>query len=114
MQEDVTDLRGYIEMLDGMGELRRIDGAELKTEVGALTERAAEKQGPALLFSRFAGFNGGRVLSNVFRTCRRTGPAMGISPELDGIEYLYAWRKKLAAYKAVPPQQVEGGPVFEN
>ena len=84
-------------------------------EVGALTERAAEKEGPALLFSKFNGFPGGfRVISNVFRTCKRTGPAMGISPDLSGIDYLYAWRKKLAAYKPVPVQQVEGGPIFEN
>ena len=39
---------------------------------------------------------------------------MGIASELNGVDYLYAWRKKLAAYKPVPVQQVEGGPVFEN
>ena len=36
-----------------MGELRRLDGVDLNLEVGALTERAAEKEGPALLFSKF-------------------------------------------------------------
>ena len=45
---DVTDMRGYIDVLEGMGELRHIDGADLKTEVGALTELAADKEGPAL------------------------------------------------------------------
>ena len=80
MQEDVTDLRGYVEMLEAMGELRRFEGADLKTEVGALTERAAEKEGPALLFSRFARITRAAAgwPSNVFRTCKRTGPAMGI------------------------------------
>src|SRR5205823_14039634 len=104
---DVTDMREYINTLEEMGELRRFEGVDLHLEVGALTERAAEKEGPALLFSEFQGFPAGfRVLSNVFRTCRRTGPAMGISPELKGIEFLYAWRKKLAAYQPVPVQQV--------
>jgi UbiD family decarboxylase len=112
---EVTDMREYIETLDAMGELRRLEGADLKLEVGALTERAAEKEGPALLFSNFKDFpKGFRVISNVFRTCKRTGPAMGISSELSGVDYLYAWRKKLAAYKPVPVEQVEGGPVFEN
>ncbi|HEX5606654.1 MAG TPA: UbiD family decarboxylase, partial [Candidatus Binatia bacterium] len=111
---DVTDMRGYIELLESMGELRRIDGADLNTEVGALTELAADKQGPALLFDNFKQYPAGfRVISNVFRTCKRTGPAMGIDAE-NGIDYLYAWRKKLAAYKPVPVQQVEGGPVMEN
>ncbi|MET0585733.1 MAG: UbiD family decarboxylase, partial [Candidatus Binatia bacterium] len=104
---DVTDMRGYIEVLEGMGELRRIDGADLKTEVGALTELAADKEGPALLFSNFKDYPAGfRVISNVFRTCKRTGPAMGITEE-NGIDYLYAWRKKLAAYKPVPVNQLE-------
>ncbi|HLN84166.1 MAG TPA: UbiD family decarboxylase domain-containing protein, partial [Candidatus Binatia bacterium] len=111
---DVTDMRGYIETLESMGELRRIEGADLNTEVGALTEVAADKQGPALLFSNFDQYPAGfRIISNVFRTCKRTGPAMGIDAE-NGIDYLYAWRKKLAAYKPVPVQQVEGGPVMEN
>ena len=111
---DVTDMRGYIETLESMGELRRIEGADLNSEVGALTELAADKQGPALLFSNFDQYPAGfRIISNVFRTCKRTGPAMGIDAE-NGIDYLYAWRKKLAAYKPVPVQQVEGGPVMEN
>ena len=50
---DVTDMRGYVQLLEEMGELRKLDGADLICEVGALTERAAEKQGPALLFDRF-------------------------------------------------------------
>jgi UbiD family decarboxylase len=107
-------MRGYIEALEAMGELRRFEGADLKQEVGALTERAAEKQGPALLFSKFENYPPGfRIITNVFRTCKRTGPAMGIAEE-NGVDFLYSWRKKLAAYKPVPVEQVEGGPVFEN
>src|SRR5436305_1122412 len=102
-------------MIEAMGELRRFEGVDLHLEVGALTERAAEREGPALLFSSFRGFpDGFRVVSNVFRTCRRTGPAMGIAPELNGIEYLYAWRKRLAGYKPAPVEEVNTGPVFEN
>ena len=112
---DITDMRGYIETLEAMGEVRRLDGVDLKLEVGALTERSAEQEGPALLFGNFKNYPAGfRVISNVFRTCKRTGPAMGIPSELNGVDYLYAWRKKLAAYKPIPVEQVEGGPVFEN
>ena len=112
---DVTDMRGYVEALEAMGELRRFEGVDLNLEVGALTERAAEKEGPALLFDGFKGFaKGFRVISNAFRTCKRTGPAMGIPSDLTGVDYLYAWRKKLAAYKPVAVEQVEGGPVFDN
>jgi UbiD family decarboxylase len=113
--QDLTDMRGFIRCLEEMGEIRTLHGVDLGLEVGALTERAAEKEGLALLFSHFKGYPAGfRIISNVFRTCRRTAPAMGLSPELKGIDFLYAWRKKLAAFKPVPVQQVEGGPVFEN
>src|SRR6266545_3745527 len=110
---DVTDMRGYIEILEQMGELRWLEGVELKSEVGALTERAAEKEGPALLFSNFKNYPANfRVISNVFRICKRIGPVMGIDRE-NGIDYLYAWRKKFAAYKPVPIEQMEGGPVLK-
>src|SRR5687767_4392629 len=99
MMADVTDMRGYVQLLEEMGELRRFKGADLDREVGALTERAAEKEGPALLFDSFKNYpTGFRVISNVFRTCKRTGPAMGIDVNLNGVDYLHAWRKKLAAY----------------
>jgi UbiD family decarboxylase len=75
----VTDMREYIQCLEEMGEIKKFDGADLKIEVGALTERAAEKEGPALLFGGFAGYPPGfRIISNAFRTCRRTAPAMGL------------------------------------
>lgn len=112
---DVSDMRSFIGCLEEMGELKRLRGADLYLEVGALTEREAEKEGPALLFDEFKGFpKGFRILSNVFRTCRRTAPAMGLPPELKGVDFLMAWRKKLAAFKPVPVEQVEGGPVCEN
>ena len=77
---DVTDMRDYIEVLKEMGELRELDGVDLDLEVGALTERAAEKEGDALLFNNFKNYPSGfRVITNVFRTCKRTGPAMGIA-----------------------------------
>jgi len=56
---DVTDMRGYIEVLKQMGELRELEGVDLNLEVGALTERAAEKEGAALLFSNFKNYPAG-------------------------------------------------------
>src|ERR1044071_2349367 len=90
----VTDMREYIQCLEEMGEIKKFDGADLKIEVGALTERAAEKEGPALLFGGFAGYPPGfRIISNAFRTCRRTAPAMGLPEDLNGVDFLYADRK---------------------
>ena len=112
---DVTDMRAFIDALEELDEIKQLSGADLKSEVGALTERAAEKEGPALLFDNFNGFpKGFRIISNVFRTCRRTAPAMGLPPDVKGIDFLYAWRKKLAGFKPLPVEHVEGGPVMKN
>lgn len=113
--QDITDMRGFIRCLEEMGEIRTLQGVDLNLEVGALTERTAEKEGPALLFSHFKGYpEGFRIIANVFRTCRRTALPMGLPTELKGVDFLHAWRKKLAAFKPVPVQQVEGGPICEN
>jgi UbiD family decarboxylase len=112
---DVTDMRSFVCCLEEMGELRKLQGVDLNLEVGALTERSAEKEGPALLFSQFQGYpEGFRVISNVFRTCARTAVAMGMPTDLKGVDFLHAWRKKFAAFKPLPVEHVEGGPVMEN
>jgi 4-hydroxy-3-polyprenylbenzoate decarboxylase len=112
---DITDMRGFINCLEEIGEIRSLQGVDLKFDVGALTERAAEKEGPALLFSHLKGFPAGfRIISNAFRTCRRTALAMGLPTDLKGVEFLNAWRRKLAAFEPVPVRQIEGGSVFEN
>lgn len=112
---EVTDMRSYLSRLEEIGEIKNLQGVDLHLAVGALTERAAEKEGPALLFSKFKGHpEGFRIISNVFRTCRRTALAMGMPTDLKGVDFLYAWRKKFATFKPVSVEQVEGGPIMEN
>ena len=99
--QDVTDMRGFIQCLEEMGELRTLQGVDLNLEVGALTERAAENEGSALLLSHFKGYpEGFRIVSNVFRTCRRTALPMGLPTELKGVDFLHAWRRKLEIGRA--------------
>ena len=113
--QDITNMRGFINSLEEMGEIKTFQGVDLNLEVGALTELAAEKEGPALLFSHFNGYpEGFRIISNVFRTCRRTALPMGLPTDLKGVDFLHAWKRKLATFKPVPVQQMEGGPIFEN
>jgi 3-polyprenyl-4-hydroxybenzoate decarboxylase len=47
------DLRGWIEEVDGFGELRIIEGAEWNQEIGAIAEVAARSETPpAVLFDK--------------------------------------------------------------
>jgi 3-polyprenyl-4-hydroxybenzoate decarboxylase len=49
------DLREFITLVDKLGALRRIEGADPKFELGGITEVAAGlPDAPALLFERFS------------------------------------------------------------
>lgn len=113
--EPVRDMRSFVRRLEELGELKRLEGVDLNLEVGALTELMGEREESALLFDGFKDYpRGFRVISNVFRTCRRAAVAMGLPLELKGVDFLHAWRKRVLTFQPVPFEQVEGGPVFEN
>ena len=69
--DGIQDLRSFIGLLESMGEIRKVEGADWNLEIGGLTELLSEKRGPALLFDRIKGYPPGyRVLTNIFRTDR--------------------------------------------
>ena len=75
------DLREFIELVDKLGALRRIDGADPNFEIGAITEVAAGRSdGPALLFDAIKGFpRGFRVFTNATTNPQRAALALGIA-----------------------------------
>ncbi len=109
------DVRGFLEVVEAAGELRRLDGADWDLEIGALTEWANEQRGPALLFDHIPGYPAGyRVLSNVWGSLRRTALTLGLPQDYSGVELVNGWRQRLRTMTPLPPRLVEGGPVLEN
>src|SRR5262252_9825160 len=82
------DLREFITLVDKLGALRRIEGADPKFEIGAITEVAAGSADcPALLFERMQGCAPGfRVFTNATTTPARAALALGIDPTLRPLE----------------------------
>ncbi|MFQ5849482.1 MAG: UbiD family decarboxylase [Candidatus Binatia bacterium] len=110
-----ADLRNFIDQLNELGELKVVEGADWKLEVGAITEIMGEKEGPVLLFDEIKGYPPGyRILSNVFRTHKRTALTLGLPLDLHGVDLLNAWRKRLHGFSPLRVEVVEGGPLFEN
>ncbi|HEY6702950.1 MAG TPA: hypothetical protein VI010_02530, partial [Xanthobacteraceae bacterium] len=68
-------LRGWLEQVDKMGELRTVDGAHWDVEMGAITHMLTESSSgtaPALLFDDIPGYRKGfRTLYGHFSTLRR-------------------------------------------
>jgi UbiD family decarboxylase len=109
------DLRDFIAESKKLGELEEVDGADWDTELGAITELAAEKRGPALLFDNIKDYpKGFRVLSNLFGSYKRSALCLGVPADLKPLQMLDVWRKKIKEFKPVPPREVRTGPVKEN
>jgi UbiD family decarboxylase len=109
------DLRQYVTACQNINELVEIKGAHWDYEIGVLTEAAAEKRGPALLFDQIKDYQKGwRVLSNAFSSFRRTALVFGLSTSFSGVELLNAWREKSKKVLPIAPIEITSGPVLEN
>src|SRR6201993_3326584 len=110
------DLREFITLVDKLGALRRIEGAEPMFEIGGITEVAAGSADcPALLFERMQGCAPGfRVFTNATTTPARAALALGIDPTLRPLDALKAWMKKRKSLTSLAPVAVKTAPFLEN
>ena len=76
------DLREWLDLVEGIGELKRVNGASSEEDVGAITEMLERyEDSPCVLFDRLPGFEPGcRVLSNALGTRRRHALTLGLDP----------------------------------
>jgi UbiD family decarboxylase len=115
------DLRNWLEQVDAMGELKKVNGADWNLELGAISELNVKKDSnPALLFDEITGYpQGFRVL-----TCSTSSPArlasilrLGEAGQSHGA-LVQALRGKPKMWEAEAPKYdpvyVESGPIFEN
>jgi len=114
---DYDSLREWMDQVERMGELLRIDGADCEEEIGALTDILQhDDHAPAVLFDAIPGYpKGFRVLCNSFGG-QRKNTILGFSTELDKVALSEAF---LGEYRGVidkplPYKRVADGPVMEN
>ena len=110
------DLRAFIEVVDQLGALRRIEGADPRFEIGGITEVAAGRPDcPALLFDRIKGHGAGyRVFSNAVTNVQRAALALGLDPALRPLDVLKAWMEKRKALLPVAPVEGKAAAFGEN
>ncbi len=109
------DLRPFVEKLDSLGEIARIEGADWDLEIGTLTELSGDKDGPALLFDPVKGYPGGfGVISNLIATPRRLAVALGFPEDIARVELVRQIKDKFRQVRPVKPVFVSEGPVLDN
>src|ERR1700691_4915997 len=110
------DLREFIGLVDRLGALRRIDGADTRFEVGGITEVAAGlPECPALLFDNIMGFSPGfRIFTNATTNVQRASLALGLDPALRPLDALKAWMEKRKELRPFPPAGLQTAAWQEN
>jgi UbiD family decarboxylase len=106
----------FIEAADAVGEVLNVPGADLRRDVGCLTELAAERNAPLLLFDQFPGYAPDiRIAANVYRgSLRRTALAFDLPIDAHPIEIVQRLRERRRGQHAIPPTPVSDGPVLEH
>lgn len=80
------DIRGYVEALEGAGMLRRVTAeVDLKHEIGAISVRALERGGPAIVFENVKDYPGMPLATNLLTTDERVAFALGVDPDHEKI-----------------------------
>jgi UbiD family decarboxylase len=109
------DYRAFLAAVEEAGELRTVHGADLKSDVGAITEITAwTPEHPLVLFDAIDGHPGARIGVHSFDSYRRMQLIYGFPDGLRGKELTAWWRARLDAYAPVPPVIVRDGPVLQN
>jgi 4-hydroxy-3-polyprenylbenzoate decarboxylase len=112
-----TDLRDWIQKVDELGELRRIDGADWNLEMGAITEVYARNEPyPAILFDKIKDYPAGhRILVGVHhQSLKRQCLTLNMPTHYDRMQFIRACRERLNHQHSIPPRIVNTGPVMEN
>src|SRR3990170_1064862 len=112
-----SDLREWIEIVDGMGELKKIDGADWNLEMGTLAELVArESKGPvpAVLFDNIKGYpKGYTALFAQNASFKRMALNLGLPMDLSGRGLCGAFCERHPAHKP-NPHKVHPGKVHRQ
>ena len=112
-------LRDWIEKVDGLGELLRVNGADWDAEMGSITQMMTEKSrgdAPAILFDEVPGYpKGFRTLYGEFSSVRRVAMTLGLPVEYERkCDIVQRYFERMQSMELIPPRIVETGAVMEN
>ncbi len=110
------DLRTWLERVDQLGALRRVDGASAEADIGEASDLLQHTEdAPAVLFDNVPGYRSGfRVLVNALGSIDRMSVALGAPTGLTKLELSTVWRDRILKLEPVKSVEVTDGPVMEN
>ena len=112
-------LRDWIEQVEKMGELLRIQGAHWDTEMGAITHVLTESskgRAPAILFDEVPGYpKGFRTLYGQLSSIRRIAFTLGLPLEYERkADIVKTYHDRMQSMTLCKPTFVETGPILDH
>ena len=110
-------LRGFIDEVERVGELRVARGCDIDQEVGARSPSwpSTASMGPRCSSTTIQGYPPGhRVFINSLGSASRTALALGLPTGLACSELVPLWRERMKEISLIPMAYVNDGPVMEN
>jgi len=111
------DLREWLEQVENLGELRRVEGADWDLEIGAVADMARKesKTAPCILFDAIKGYpKGYRLALGLLNSIKRLAFTTGMPVDLPTMEFVRLWRQRVKEFKPIPPEEVKAGALLEN
>src|SRR5437763_10866738 len=111
------DLRSWIDEVEKLGELTRLNGADWDVEIGAITELGHHRgeQSKAILFDQIKGYpKGYRVLSNTLNTVKRIATTIHMDTNYTRLEFVKDIKRHITDVNYIKPEVVIDGPVTEH
>ena len=111
------DLRSWIDEVEKLGELARINGADWDVEIGAITELGHHRgeKSKAILFDQIKGYpEGYRVLSNTLNTVKRIATTLHMETNYTRLDFIKDIKRHITEVNYIKPEVVKDGPVMEN
>lgn len=111
-----ADLRQWLDIMEGLGEVRSVSGAHWDLELGTIVDLYQRRMGlPALLFDDVAGYPSGyRVLANTLTSDRRIAVSLGLPVDAGPRAIIDTWRRFARGYPTMARRVVTDGPINEN
>lgn len=116
----VMDLRDFLDVVDELGDLKKVDGAHWNLEIGMLSEaNYKQTKSPMLLFDEIPDYpKGFRVITGASSSPRRLGITLRMGSEFTNTGLVQALRGKPIEWESkaadFPPEFLSTGPVQEN
>ncbi|MEE9531260.1 MAG: UbiD family decarboxylase, partial [Syntrophobacteria bacterium] len=112
-------LRDWIEQVEGMGELLKIDGAHWDKEMGVITQMLTEKskgRAPAILFDEIPGYpKGFRTLYGQLSSIKRIALTLGLPLEFERkCDIVQAYYDRMRSMELIKPRVIEKGPILDH